>query len=204
VRVTFVQSHGTRGQRSRCRPWLPMIPLIIFASAALGSEQASAAEPNWPSEPYNYIVVDQDLRAALEEFGNHYGMSVQVSDDVHGRVRGKLPPMAPREFLDRLATTYGLAWYYDGSILFVTPVAQMVSKLLPLGGASFTELMNDLKHLEIYDDRYPLRYSPGDKLLLVAGPQRYVDLVEQTLEAVAAQRAPEIRVIRGQHGGTES
>ena len=32
---------------------------------------AVAAEPAWPKEPYRYLVVDQDLRDVLTEFGRN-------------------------------------------------------------------------------------------------------------------------------------
>lgn len=180
-----------------------------------GVPRAGAVEPQWPAEPYEYIVVDQDLSAVLQEFGNHLGMAVQIGDDVRGRVRGRLPPMAPKVFLERLSKTYGLAWYYDGSVLSVVSVKSIQSRLIPLGATSFERLSADLDRLQISDARFPLRHAGDANAVLVSGPPRYVELVEQAI-GVAAERpkvaapanrtpaasdagnSPDVRVFRGQ------
>lgn len=177
--------------------WVVASALGLSAATMLGVSRACADEPRWSEAPYTYVVVDQDLRTVLQEFGNHLGLSVALSEGIDGRVRGKVPPLPPREFLDRLTAMYGLTWYYDGSVLYVVPIKEMVSKLLPLGQVSFAALKASLDSLRIADQRFPIRYSPDSNLVFVAGPARYVELIEQTIGAVGPQKPNDVRIIRG-------
>lgn len=130
--------------------------------------------------PYGYAVLDQDLRVALREFGAHMGLRITVSDSVAGRIRGRLPPLPPREFLDRLAAQFGFDWYFDGYALHVTATSEATTAILGLPGGSFDALLSSLKALGVFDARYPLRPHPEPGHFLVSGPPRYVDLVEKT------------------------
>ena len=92
--------------RSRVtRAVLCRIPLI----AALSATPAMAAvEPVWPSGPYSYVVLDQDLRDVLQQFGINAGLRLALSDKVQGHVHGPLPSAPARQFLDSLTQQFGL------------------------------------------------------------------------------------------------
>src|SRR5580698_2560832 len=95
---------------------------ICFAlsMAILPPREVTAAEPEWPPELYDYVVNDQDLRTVLEQFGLNTGLRIALSDAVQGRVRGRLPPAPPQQFLDHLTDMFGLDWYYDGAVIAVS------------------------------------------------------------------------------------
>jgi hypothetical protein len=56
---------------------------------------------------------------------------------VKGRIRGRLPELPPREFLDRLIKLYNFQWYYDGRVLYVSDAHKAQSRLLILNPISF-------------------------------------------------------------------
>jgi type III secretion protein C len=169
----------------------------MLSAAFLLSLPAEAAVPPWPDQAYPYVVVDQDLVSVLKEFGQHLGTPVQISDDVHGRVIGRIPPLAPRAFLDRLAGQYGFNWYYDGSTLAIAANSELVQRTIPLGKASFEKLNTDLDRLGISDGRYSLRHPDGSDLVMVAGPPRYAELVQQTIESLNKEHAPAVKLYLG-------
>jgi type III secretion protein C len=172
--------------------------MLTAATLMLGvSGPAPAAAPPWPDKAYPYVVVDQDLVAVLTEFGQNMGTPVQVSDTVHGRVIGRIPPMPPRAFLDRLASQYGFNWYYDGSTLAIAANSELVERTLPLGKTSFDALNADLDRLDISDSRYRLRHAEGSDLVMVAGPPRYAQLVEQTLNSLNKEHPSAVKLYLG-------
>lgn len=163
---------------------------------------ARAAVPAWPAAPYRYLVVDQDLRVVLEEFGKNTGIRIALADGVKGRVRGSLPQAPPPEFLDALARSYGLDWYYDGTVLHVSTSAEAETRFLDLHGLPFARLIGGLAQSGLADARYVLRDGPAQGLATVSGPPRYVGLVAQAAAAMVAQKAPApaapvVRVFRG-------
>ncbi|WFU80659.1 nodulation protein NolW [Bradyrhizobium sp. CIAT3101] len=159
------------------------IGIFIF----LGLVRALAAPLSLPSAPYSYTVLDQDLAAALQEFGNNLNIRVNVSPEVKGRIRGRMPDLAPREFLDRLTNLYNLQWYYDGLVLYVSHASEAQSRLLVLNPITLNSLKSALDALNISDERYVVRAAPGDGLVFASGPPRFIALVDETLKGLVTE-----------------
>ncbi|WP_092262184.1 secretin N-terminal domain-containing protein [Bradyrhizobium sp. Rc3b] len=162
---------------------------VLYAGVFIcsGVVEALGAPLALPSTPYSYTVLDQDLAAALQEFGNNLNIRVNVSTGVKGRIRGRMPDLPPREFLERLINLYNLQWYYDGLVLYVSDAHEAQSRLLVLSPISFDAFKAALDALNIFDERYIVRAVPGDGLVFASGPPRFVALVEQTLKGLAAE-----------------
>jgi type III secretion protein C len=148
---------------------------------------AAAAPLVLPDTSYNYTVVDQDLPAALQEFGTNLGIKVNVSPEVRGRIQGRLPDLRPRAFLDRLAAMFNLEWYYDGQVLYISSVKEAQTRLLVLAPIGFEQFKTALNVLKVADERFGVMPAPGNGLVLVSGPPRFVALTEQTLAGLIAE-----------------
>jgi type II secretory pathway component GspD/PulD (secretin) len=159
----------------------------LLAAAVLCACQilpAQCLEPKWPAGPYRYVVIDQDIKGVLNEFGRNVGLPVQVSDLVKGRLRGRLPAGTAREFLDKLCDNYGLVWYFDGAVLHVSVNAEMKTELINLARLTADELQSlpvKLEELGIADRRFPIRMAADTGLISISGPPAYVALVRDTL-----------------------
>jgi type III secretion protein C len=180
----------------------PLLDALLVAWAlVLGAAPATAATPRWPREPYTYMTVDQDLTQVLREFAANLGLTIQISPQVQGMVRGRLPSVPPLEFLEILARTYGLIWYYDGIILYIYALDEVQSRIIKLDSASMAALSAALAELDIEDPRFPWTVSEAAGILYVAGPPRYVELVAETagLLDTTQQVRIEIRVFPLRH-----
>ncbi|NEU95772.1 nodulation protein NolW [Bradyrhizobium sp. UFLA 03-164] len=153
----------------------------------MGAIKALGAPLALPSTPYSYTVLDQDLAAALQEFGNNLNIRVNISTGVKGRIRGRMPDLPPREFFERLINLYNLQWYYDGLVLYVSDAHEAQSRLLVLSPISFDAFKAALDALNISDERYIVRAVPGDGLVFASGPPRFIALVEQTLKGLVTE-----------------
>jgi type II secretory pathway component GspD/PulD (secretin) len=171
----------------------PVLP--VDAAAAQGRR----ALP-WPDKPYPYVVLDQDVRDVLAAFGSNLDVPVKVSDKVSGRVRGRLPELSPQKLLDHLAASFGLQWYYDGQVLYVTTVEEAVSEMLPLGPIRFEELQVSLASLKLDDPRFAPRPLASANVALVSGPPRYVALVKETMQALQQAYQFQTTIVRGRTG----
>jgi type III secretion protein C len=158
---------------------------------------AQSLEPKWPSGPYRYLVVDQDLRDILTEFGRNLNMAVQISDQVAGRrIRGRLPITTAKEFLARLCESYGLVWYYDGAKLHVSAENEVRAEMVSLGQVNPAVMKERLQELGIADPRFAIR-STGDnsRVLSVSGPPRYLEHIREAVAAMQQTAVPP-KVIR--------
>ena len=178
---------------------LPTRALLI----ALAATPAAAAPLPLMGGSVTYAVVDQDLRDVLTEVTQQSGLRLNLSEAVHGRVRGRLPPAPFSVILDQLAKTYGFDWYYDGGVLYVSAASEAQGKMLPLGPVDLSQLTRSLDTLGISDPRWPLRGSADAKVAIVDGPPRYVQLVEQTQSALAQRTdaVAKVGVFRGSVSG---
>jgi type II secretory pathway component GspD/PulD (secretin) len=177
-----------------------MLTGLVFAMAAGAAGPAAGMEPHLPLGPYKYLVVDQDIKGVMTEYGRNVGLPVDVSDQVKGRLRGQIAvaTASAREFLDSLCESYGLVWYFDGSVLHVNAKAEIKTELVNIGRLSPSGVGEKLSALGIADARFQVRSTEEAGVVSVSGPPPFVSLVRQTL-AIAARRLPP-PVVEDTHG----
>jgi type III secretion protein C len=159
-----------------------------------------AAEPNWPKEPYQYTVVNQDLRSVLARFGENIGVRVVLSDSVKGTVQGTPPSSSPREFLDRLAKAYGLDWYYDGTVLAISSESEQQTQSLSLHGQKFADVQRKLTTDGILDHRYAFRPGQATSSAVVVGPPQYISSIAHELgDQITPEQNGQMVVHDGDH-----
>ena len=152
--------------------------------AALTTFRADAAPIPWKLPSYTLVARDMDLRAALDTFAVAEGLSVVMSPAVAGSFSGDFKGVAPADFLDRIATTHNLIWYYDGAALYFYGAGEITTMLIDLKYMKAGEVRSMLTELGVEDSRYPLKTTSNDELVMVSGPPRYVALVaEMTAKA---------------------
>lgn len=162
--------------------------LLLALALLVPAGPAGAATPHWGAKPYVYVSVDQDIREVLKDFASRLGLTIQISDKVQGTVHGRLPPLPPQQFLDQLARTYGLLWYWDGFILWIYTLEEADSRVLKLQTAGTQQLADTLAELDIWDPRFPIRVSQTSNIIYVTGPPRYVDMVASTADMLDSNR----------------
>ena len=163
-----------------------LLLLAAFIGLGLGwRTHVHAAQLQLPAGNYNYTVLNGDLADALRQFGDDVRLRMDVSDEVKGRIRGRVSASSPRAFLDLVTGLYGLDWYYDGYTLFLTSNKEGATKVVEVPGGDTGSLQRALDAGKITDARFPIRTLPGSDRIMVSGPPRYVDLVTQTAAAMS-------------------
>ncbi len=152
---------------------------IIAAIAALWATPATPAPIPWKLPEYTLVARDMDLRMALDTFAVAEGLSVVMSDSVVGLFSGDFRNVKPDEFLARIATTHNLIWYYDGAALYLYGAGEIATLLIDLKYMKAGEVRLMLTELGVEDERFPLKTTSNDELVMVAGPPRYVQLVAE-------------------------
>ena len=159
--------------------------VMVAASLATAVEPSAAPSIPWklPSYTPSYTLVarDMDLRVALDTFAVAQGLSVVMSDLVAGRFSGDFKDVPPGDFLDRIATTHNLMWYYDGAALYVYGAGEITTMLADLKYMKAGEVRQMLAELGVEDRRFPLKTTSNDELVMVSGPPRYVTLVAEMI-----------------------
>lgn len=164
-----------------------------------------AATPDWFAAPYEYVVLDQDIRAALTEFGRNLGVAVSLSDNVKGRINGRIEAGNAGDFLDTLAQANGLTWYHDGAVLHVSTTAEYGTRVISSGRINGAAVTREMQELGLADDRFALRGASDGSMISVSGPPAYIAMVEQFVGNMQPAMAPvgddpRVRVYRGRIG----
>lgn len=182
--------------------WRPLVVSACLLAAGMPLASPAMATPAWSDSAYNYVVLDQDVRVALTEFGRNVGLPVVLSDAVNGRVRGRIEARSAGEFIDRLAATNGLVWYFDGSVLHVSADREFVTRVIDAGRLRGDVVANEMRDLGLADERFSLRAARNGNVITVSGPPAYINVVSQLVERlqpepVVAGDDPRVRVFRG-------
>lgn len=169
---------------------------LIFVSGA------AAAAPPWAEKPYQYVVVDQDVRGILTEFGRNLGVPVVLTDKVRGRARGEIKAETASEFLKKVTEAQDLTWYFDGSILHVSADEEFATQIIDAGAIDGRAIERELDRLGVADPRFAIRATPNSSLIGVSGPPAFVAVVRETAERLkppprVAGDDPRVRVFRG-------
>jgi type II secretory pathway component GspD/PulD (secretin) len=181
-----------------------MIGAALIAGLTAMTRSAYAYEAKWPAGPYKYVVINQEIRDLLIEFGHNIGVPVKVSDQVREqRVTGPLASDNAEIFFNRLCETYGLIWYFDGSVLHVSAESELKTDMINLGRFLRGDLaVRKLEKLGVSDVRYPIRPTADAHIISVSGPPPYRTLVRQEIIAMAKAAETGVLVIRGGRAGS--
>ncbi|PCE32380.1 type III secretion system outer membrane ring subunit SctC [Burkholderia ubonensis] len=152
------------------------IPVLLSLLCSLASLSVDAAPIRWRSPEIQYAAEGKDVKDVLRDLAASQNIAANVAPGVGGAVSGKMK-MSPQRFLDTLAASFGFVWYYDGTVLHVTPASDMKSTLVKLDHANTGDLRDLLEQMKVADPRYPVTYNAQQRTALVAGPPRYVELV---------------------------
>ena len=168
-----------RARPVRLRPVMALAVAVLAAVLPLSRLQ-SAPIP-WKLPSYTLVARDMDLRVALDTFAVAEGLSVVMSPAVSGTFSGDFKDVPPSEFLERLATIHNLIWYYDGAALYLYGAGEIATMLIDLRYMKAGEMRQMLAELGVEDNRFPLKTTSDDELVMVSGPPRYVSLVAETV-----------------------
>ena len=158
-----------------------MKQFAILMLAVMALCGADGAQIPWKLPAYTLVARDMDLRVAFDTFAVAEGLSVVMSDSVAGVFSGDFRDVPPSEFLDKIAITHNLIWYYDGAALYVYGSGEIATILLDLRYMKAGEVREMLSELGVEDERFPIKTTSNDELMMVSGPPRYVALVAETV-----------------------
>jgi type III secretion protein C len=176
-----------------------VLSAILLTSLISVGATAPAAEIPWRTKQIKHIAENKKLPEFLRDFAMGHGITTVISPQVDGVVNGKFD-LKPQELLDLLATSKGLIYYFDGNILYIYSSNEAQSEMLRLSSADVSRLKMTLKQMRIADARYPLSFDATENTVLVSGPKRYVELVQDAARIVdenqSRRGSTEVRVFQ--------
>ena len=132
------------------------------------------------SRPYAYYGNSEPAADVLRNFAANYSVPIIISAGVGGVVNGRIGPLAPVEFLDKVAQLHALIWYFDGNTLYVYSSNEIDKEIINLQFIGTEEFRKTLMEIGIWDSRFYWRARPEEGIIYLSGPPRYMELVSET------------------------
>jgi type III secretion protein C len=160
-----------------------VVAICSIVATEMTPNVAGAASSDWRDAPYHYVVLNQSVADVLVNFGFNTGLRMSIAPEVTGIERGRIDAATAGSFLDALTKANDLDWYFDGSVMYVSPRSAEQTVAVPLHGVSFAVVKASLTQSEFWDDRYGLAWNGLAGFVTVSGPPSYVALIKQAIEA---------------------
>jgi len=187
--------HLTRQASRKAGAPAAFLRLMAVAAAVLSlAGSAVAAMVPWQSQKFEYVADRKDVKDVLRDLGASQHVMTWISPQVEGSVTGNFNE-SPQRFLDRMAATFGFAWYYDGAVLRVTGANEAQSATIALQRASTAQVKRALTRLGVTDPRFPVLYDDETGSVVVSGPPRLVELVQDIARLIDRGREDANRTV---------
>ena len=176
--------------------WLGMSVVAAPARGepALASPSASALlETSAPSADVDlalgaapaarFVARKEPVENLFKAIGSEIRKSVRFSNKARQyRVSGEFDLARPFDLIEKVTSSLGLIWYFDGQVIYVYDNSEAASAMLTVSPQAVDSLIGFLKKSALYDNRFPIRHSPGSRLIYVSGPPKYVEIVQGAAE----------------------
>lgn len=181
--------------------WFFAVWLAAVLSVVGEGRNVHAADMHWRNAKVDVIHQQKKLTDALREFAGSQGWVAVISPAIDGVISGKFS-MPAAQYLDLLAVSHGLIWYFDGQLLYFYASDESRTQLIRLTYASIDEVRRSMTNLRVTDARFPLQFDPAQNTLVASGPLRYVEMVEQVVGLIEDSnrgRSVDVRVYPLKH-----
>jgi type III secretion protein C len=163
--------------------------VAALAVALAASSGAQAAELRWNGRPFQVMASEKRLADFLRELAASQGTTAVIDPKIDGAISGKFvlsgkASDSARALLDGVCASYGLTYYFDGSLLFIELASDARSEVLPIYGANAARITEAVNRLQLTDKRFPLTINQAENQVFVSGPKRYVEAIKQIVKSI--------------------
>ncbi|MCO4311933.1 type III secretion system outer membrane ring subunit SctC [Pectobacterium versatile] len=156
--------------------WAVVLMGIIPVNGIISLAHA-ATPPDWNKGAYAYSAEQTPLSAILTDFANSHGVDLVLGNIADNEVTAKIRADNPALFLDRLALEHRFQWFVYNNALYVSPQDEQASVRLEISPDAAPDIKQALSGIGLLDARFGWGELPEEGVVLVTGPQAYIDLI---------------------------
>ncbi|MFC3395517.1 type III secretion system outer membrane ring subunit SctC [Brenneria rubrifaciens] len=137
----------------------------------------ASTPPEWNKGAYAYSAEQTPLSTVLTDFANSHGVYLTLGNINDTEVTAKIRADTPTAFLNRLALEHRFQWFVYNNTLYVSPQDEQGSVRLEISQEAVPDLKQALNGIGLLDPRFGWGELPEEGVVLVTGPQAYIDLI---------------------------
>jgi len=160
------------------RQYIISLSLICISFISLS---VSADSSIFADKQSNFFMDSRGIpvKQLMISLGQNYHIPVVVSDQVSGTFVGKLQGMSLLSMLNYLSGEFNLAWYFNGSTLYINSASEVKSTVIVPSYLSAPALYGDIKRSIDLDSPYnKLTLQEASKSIQISGVPQFVNDVE--------------------------
>ena len=152
-------------------------PLVDQSSLAVSPTDVDV--PAGDGRGARFIARKEPVENLFKAIGSEIRKAVRFSNKARQyRISGEFELAQPFEVIERVTSSLGLLWYFDGQVIYVYDSSEAASAMLTVAPEAVDNLVSFLKKSALYDKRFPIKHSVGTRLIYVSGPPKYVEIVQ--------------------------
>ncbi len=161
----------------------------------------------WPSSIVYHFSFGEKIPNTIKDFCSMQDIHVVLSEKVEKieeKANRVFRDMYPVDVWEQLTKTYGLLWFYDGSVLYVYLGTEIETKVLHIHPEQTDSLVQLVDQLGFYSSRLSLKAVREAGIVIASGPPKFMSLLEDMAKNMrfSKQTLPEdlcIRVFQLKH-----
>jgi len=153
-----------------------------------------------------FIARKEPVEQLFKAIGSEIHKTTRLSNKARQyRISGEFDLRRPFPLIERITSSLGLIWYFDGQIIYVYDNSEVASAMLTVASDAVDSLVSSLKKSALYDNRFPIKHAVGTDFVYVSGPPKYVEVVQaaaallHTRTAVTQRSERHIELVKIRH-----
>jgi len=147
--------------------------------AGLSVSTTDVDVPSGDARAARFIARKEPVENLFKAIGSEIRKAVRFSNKARQyRISGEFELGQPFEVIERVTSSLGLLWYFDGQVIYVYDSSEASSAMLTIAPEAVDNLIGFLKTSALYDKRFPIKHTVGTRLIYVSGPPKYVEIVQ--------------------------
>ncbi len=118
----------------------------------------------------------------MAEFSQRTSLQVNVSTALKGAVDVRNSAGTIGSFLDQVSSKSQAVWWHDGIVLHMEPATSIASAYVDVSDISIEDLTDQIDHMGLLWEDFPIRVSGDGSMARIAGPESYIRQVSEVVE----------------------
>jgi len=158
------------------------VSILLCFTLALGTASKALENKDFLDVSYPYVASDRELSEVMAEFSQRTSLQVNVSTALKGAVDVRNSAGTIGSFLDQVSSKSQAVWWHDGIVLHMEPATSIASAYVDVSDISIEDLTDQIDHMGLLWEDFPIRVSGDGSMARIAGPESYIRQVSEVVE----------------------
>lgn len=134
----------------------------------------------WKESAYAIECGDHSIRDIFEDFGESFGVMVNLTENVFGACNGWLRYNSAESFLNAISIKYKLNWYFFNNTIYISSIEDGITERIKVTPDFYLAL----KELGLIQKKFGWGDLEDQGVAIISGPKSYVKKVKELAKKI--------------------